>query len=206
MKDFLKICATLALILISLAMEAAELPTISLQQKDSKSFTLLLEELNQQAYTIQLKDRAGVRLFQEKLVGKAAFGKVYNLKNLPAGVYTLTVENKQTLFSQVITIEGASLKINTENWKTSYKPHFNHGYDHLDLIFLQLENWSTKVEILNIDNEVIFTKTIKETGSICLRFDTQKLDYGDYTFKVSVGGKTYLEPFSTKNLMSYQCP
>lgn len=205
MKFLLKICFTLTFAWLSFAGKANNDPTIIIKYPEEKKFSLLLHQLEQQAHTIQLHDQIGTCLLKENITDQSSFAKIYNLKNLPNGEYTLSIENEHKVLSQKITIEGSTIKIDTSNWKAIHKPHFVQTYNHLDLIFLQLENALTTIEIHNDAAEVIFHKEITTVGSICKRFNLENLAPGNYTFVVSVRDQVYQESISVKNLMAFQC-
>ncbi len=205
MKPFLKICFTFIFVWLSLASKASNNPTIIIKHPEKKKFSLLLHQLDREAYTVQLRDQAGRRLFKKNITNVDSFGKVYDLKNLPNGEYTLSVENQQKILIQTITIEASTLKIATGKWETSFKPYFAKAYSHVDMTFLQLENTATFVEIINESAEVIHQERIEEVGSICKRFNLDLLAPGDYTFVVSVQDQVYQKTISIKNLMAFQC-
>ena len=93
MKLLTRCMYALLLMAFSMTLDASVEPTISIRSQKGQSFSLHLKGMNNETYNVLLKDKNGYVLLREKVKGQEDYLKFYNLKNLPAGEYKLSIEN-----------------------------------------------------------------------------------------------------------------
>ncbi len=106
----------------SMTLNASVEPTISIRSQKGQSFSLHLKGMNNETYNVLLRDKNGYVLLKEKVKGQDDYLKFYNLKNLPAGEYQLSIENNQKIVQQNIKIRNQKVAIDPAEKKEIQKP------------------------------------------------------------------------------------
>lgn len=186
MKNGLKILgALLCCFLFYTSIWAA--PTISIRNlgTNTKSIALYIENPDMMALTISLIDEDDVKLHNDILDEQDSFAKRYNLKNLPAGEYTIVIENNYFIKSQPIHVGGDDVKVMKEEEVTIYKPAIKRNGNFIDFDMLLLGDAKVVLKIVDYKGRSNFVEVIENEEWIQKRFNIGKLEEGDYSLTVS---------------------
>ena len=170
-------------------------PLAKISEGGSKSFILDLKDNNVKMVRVKITDRDERVLLNQKVNTDKHQAKKYNLKNLPMGVYTLSVEDEQRVVKHDMMIVNGTLKIDRKNPVTIFKPTIHKSGNQLDMNLLKVDNSSTEVRILNESGRLVFTEDITETGSIQRRYNVSLLEAGKYDMIVETSGASYTKSF-----------
>ena len=86
-------------------------PLISYEHPASKTFFFSTNNLNVKDFQVALKGNNGETMFSEYVRESSCFERYYNLDELQAGIYFLTVEKNASTWVQPIIINNDGLQI-----------------------------------------------------------------------------------------------
>ena len=164
-----------------------------------KAFALTLENVENQTNLIQLKDANGITLIAEEVAQQAAFGRMYNLENLPEGNYNLVVENDQKVLIQPIIINRRFLTIDKATQKEILKPAILVETDFIAINMLHFEKGAISITLKNKKGEVVFSNSFKPYGSLNKQLNIRNLPEGNYSFAIQTNAYRVTKDF-TKGL------
>lgn len=146
----------------------------------NKTFTLDLADWATQTVDVQITDLYGRILLNDNMT---ATRKVYNLKNLEKGTYTIAVSNRTAIMSTVVDVTNDAVVSRKSTIR--YRPVLAVAKDHFDVNALT-EGKAVFVSIYSEGNTV-FTKKYVNTPTVTQRYDLTQLPAGEYTIRVSKG-------------------
>ncbi len=149
-----------------------------------KAFSVKLENLQNQIHSIQLKDANGITLIEETVVNQVAFGRMYNLENLPEGSYNLVVENDRKLTIQPVIIHRRFLTIDKAVQKEIFKPAIIVKSDLIAINMLHFEKEAISITLEDQDGAVVFSDSFKSYGSLNKQLNISNLPEGNYSFVI----------------------
>lgn len=185
----LTLCVALFTIATSFASEGPTLVTAfagSLMKLD-------LSAWGQGSVVVSIESNDGNLLLNESLVGKSS--KVYDLKQVPNGAYTLTIENEFKKATQKLSKNNDEIA-EFGDAEVTFKPIVSVSKDLLKLNYLaQGKEVKVSIESTN-DTDVFYTNTYAKTGSLNKAFDISNLPTGSYKIVISAGNETFTTPIT----------
>jgi len=147
-----------------------------------KTFTVSLEDWTVYNVDVTITDIYGITLLSDNITKTA--GRIYNLKNLDAGTYIVSVSNDMKTINTEITVDYTGVSV--EATTVDYKPQVTVADGYFDVNTLALDS-PVDVTLLDSDGTQVFTKEYRNTPSFNKRYDTTQLPAGEYTVQVSKG-------------------
>lgn len=197
MKNLTTAVFATAFTFLSIAAFAVDTPDFVIKNEEGqKSFVLHLDRVLTEKVQVRILDAEHHLLLSDAIREKGPFAKKYNLSNLPAGRYTVEIEDNYTIKYQPVEILDSSLVIDADHLTAIYKPFVVANGKLVDLTFLQLEDAKTEIEILDDAGFPVYNETIEDSGSITKRYDVSKLQAGNYVFQVAVKDRVYYRNFT----------
>ncbi len=142
--------------------------------------------------SLQIVNKEGNTFLNQPVSGNSTFFKLVNLKSLPDGVYTVTLNSKGTLYNRKFTVQKAQATI--EKIPVRTPPRFK-MVDNNSLIISYHNSFSEMVNIFFIrGDEVVFEDRGISALQILKRYPLEKLPRGQYTVQLYSNGLIY--PFS----------
>ncbi len=188
MKTILKFTTVVALMLVTVTGMANE-PKFNLKTKSATKSLVFEMEYSEQT-TVILKDSDGNIIYSES-VSNASYSKKFNLENLEDGLYYFTTENKLREIVYTIDVTDTDVKIIDKEENT--KPYFRRVDGKVLLNFLNLDESSVKVKVVDAENRVLFEETYTDTKIVEKAFDFTKALEGTYTISVEDFNNTFYE-------------
>jgi len=179
----------IAALFITSAAFAGTTPSISTD--GSKTFVLDTKLWKSEFISVEIRDTEGTLIFEDKY--KTDKNKRFNFENLPAGSYSIQLENEMKTTKQTFEITSNEIELNSDE-ETTFKPVINIEENQIDLNYLSNSN-ATTVKVYS-DNEDIFNVKFDEGYSIHKRFNTNELPKGSYIFSVTSGHEVYTRRFT----------
>ena len=137
-------------------------------------------------------DKNGVRLVSEEISAEAKPAmKVFNLKNLPAGSYSVVVamDNKETI--QPITITEEDIFIEEGLRQVYLVPTIKVGDKYVDVSWLNSRISDLSFEIMSPEGTTIFEDELNNVFKVERRYNIEQLRKGEYTMIVSTPYKAH---------------
>ena len=200
MKKILKNVLLTPLLLVLLGASTGALnatPVSSLRiEKVSTGYKQVVVELAGFAgpVSLQLKSEKEELLVDEIVPVGAAFAKVFNLSQLPAGRYELFVGSTNKEVVQPLIVTEADVVLNEGQRREYFAPTALLRDRNLDL------NWFSsriagQVEVVILDNAgtPIFRDAIKNVFRLERRYRLEHLPRGQYTLRITTPHKTYYQ-------------
>jgi hypothetical protein len=206
MKRLMKNVATLLVCLISISVFAGSSPDVSVVYVGKKTIALYLGHAEDNVQMVRLKDVNGSVLLTDRVKSAEASGRRYNLANLPAGKYTLMIENDGRTVMQPMTITSEAINLAREDMKTLFAPAVRMHGQKLDYTLLCLNPAAVSIEIIDDEGRKNYNATNAEHGSVQRRFDITALSPGTYTIVTRIQNdqfeKRYTEIFTVGNAVA----
>lgn len=130
--------------------------------------------------SLEIKNENGISIFEDKYSTQKS--KRINFENLPAGKYSLVLENDFKSTEQFFTLSQSGIWV-SPNELTVFKPMINVTSEYIDLNYLA-PGKNTTITISD-DSYTFFNYNFEGEISISKRFDTSELPSGNYTITVS---------------------
>ncbi len=188
MKNTLLLISTLILAIGSLF--ASEMkPNVT--TTTDKTITVNFDQTTNAPVDVILKDAAGFRLLEESLNSQDAQRRKYNLKNLPAGNYTLEIHEDFRITTESISIDNNTIEVTNE--EVTFKPVCSQTQDHWNINLLLLKK-DADITIYNADDKPVYTAKFRGEQNISKSYDISNLEIGNYKAVIQVDGKSFSEP------------
>lgn len=171
---------------------ATNFPTIRVESE--KTVIVSTEGWKSDFVTITIKSESG-NIVKKEEIATTFIGKKYNLKFLPVGKYTLTVENSLKSSSADFSINDTTIVFESENYDV-YKPQVTSEGKFVKINYLSL-NKSVDVRIENKDGNTIYSDNFKES-SINKMLNLSKLPSDTYYVYISTNNEVYLNAVNLK--------
>jgi len=155
---------------------------------NDKTFTLDLADWATQTVEVSITDLFGRILLSEKT---NTTRKIYNLKNLDNGTYTIEVRNKTAIMYTKVDVTNNALQ--SGSTEIVYRPMMSVTKDHIDLNALT-QGKTVYVSIYSEGNS-IFSLEYVNTPTVTQRFDLSALPAGEYTVSISKGTDVQTQSF-----------
>lgn len=193
--------AALVLAITSVAMANHYLPAITLKNIPAeKKFSLSIEGLNEsENVAIVLTDINGQVLLREEAKGGKQFAKIFNLNQLPAGEYFISIRTSLQETVQPISLTQAEVLVDTGKRKEFFSPVIKvANSDHVDVSLFNGRLADVKVNILDYQNRPVFQEKLENVLLVQKRYRLDKLPWGQYTIEVVTPTHTYSKSFNIR--------
>ncbi len=135
---------------------------------------------------IKIANEKGNVLMREKIVYEASFVRPYNLKQLPDGIYRISVENEGNIVEEII----QHVK-NTPVSTVTYDVNINEVSDNkYQLVVKKIGDEAVGVKIADKNGVIFFDGTIDQMGSFSKVFDLSNIVSDNIKVEVTMGNKT----------------
>lgn len=193
MKDLKKpfLLSALFALLLHTQLTGADVPTITIRSIGfAKKVSLVVDDLASHA-TLQVKDLQGNILLEEGVKSVPQFAKVLNLEQLPAGNYRVVIitETRETI--QPLKLTETSVEIDENQREVIYAPVVLCKNDNVDISMFNNRLTTVEVSIFAPNGDKVFTDTQRNVLKVERRYDTSKLEKGNYLVRVSTPQRTY---------------
>ncbi|MEM6806944.1 MAG: hypothetical protein AAF696_36425, partial [Bacteroidota bacterium] len=163
-------------------------PTIRVQAIQEDRFRVFFQGEESQNVWLRIYDRNRVLLYSEAFKGTSEFAKLYNLANLPEGIYFLEFSGKGWKRSEKVELGQSAAKKEFQADITTFEDSRK--------VILKLDNPEIKEVFVYVQNkwgEYLFNDMVQlnEDGSRTFRFEGYP--QGAYTFWVKAGKTTQTE-------------
>ena len=196
MKSPIRILKLMILLLTAVCTFAGNTnPLAKISEGGSKSFILDLKENDEKMIRVKILDRDDQVLLDQKVNTQKHQAKRYNMKNLPMGVYTLSIEDAQRIVKHDMMIVNGILRFDKKDPVTIFKPTIKISQNIIDFNLLKIDDGSTEVRLLDNSGELVYSENINETGSVQRRYNVSMLEAGKYTLSVETAGALQSETF-----------
>lgn len=179
---------TLALLLLNLNLMAADTEP-KIVKTGNKSFTVDVTGWSADQVRVRILDLKNNLIISDQL--KNATGRIYNLKRLESGAYTVTIENEFKKIERRIEILNEEIFLLDK--KTIFKPNVSVTDRYIDVNTLTQKD-AVEVKIYQ-DEILILDKTYTGLSSVNQRFDITQLPVGNYAVVVSNLGESTRKSF-----------
>ena len=182
----------------SLAMANDNLPSITLKNIPAeKKFSLSIEGLKGRA-GITLTDISGQVLLSQETEGEKEFAKVFNLSQLPAGEYFLTVSTSLRETVQPITLTETEVLVDYNKKREFFSPVIQVKGEHIDVSMFNGRIGNVTINILDHNNEPVFQEKLENVLVVEKRYNLDQLHWGRYSIEVITPSKTYNKAFQVR--------
>lgn len=171
---------TSSLILFMLMVVTTSFSAGNPNNERSKSLTVETSAWKAATVHIAIREAGGNVIMEETVSTRNDFRK-YNLKNLPAGIYTLEISDDLKISVQSFTITNSSVEMEPQT-SVTYKPVITWSENNLDINYLACDK-RTYVQVSDKTGKVVYAETIK-VPAIHRRYNTADLAGGSYTVTV----------------------
>jgi hypothetical protein len=164
-------------------------------QTETKIVMVQLANVNEEV-KINLADERGTVLVNEVIKTTTAFTKKYNLKNLEAGNYRLTITKKMSKTVQPFQLTESGVVMKEDEQKEVFLPNVVLKGDKIDVNVL-LGNYSNiHVKIFANDGRTVFEESNYVVLTLHKRYDLVKLEKGTYLVEIVAGDSTEYFPIT----------
>ncbi len=190
MKSTLKLTAAIA-ILFSTTLGLAKEPSLHFtNSEDARSMIFRLDTPSRET-AIRFFDNLGNTIYSEKTGEVLTYGKKFDLKKLPGGMYFLEVEDN---FKEIVyTIEVSRNNVRMVEKEAKLKPIFRKKGNKLYLNLLNLNSSDVEIKVIDSSNRILFQEVIAGEMVVEKAINFEKAFEGSYTVVVRNGSDTYYE-------------
>lgn len=183
----------IAMMIMATAMSFANgnKPNVKVEKVGAKMIALQASQLGTSKTKVQLKDENGLILHSAVLNNNEKVNKRFDLTSLPAGNYSIEVENEVAFTTTPIEIIGRQAYVISGDQVTIVKPVVRQIGDFLDVILPSEDTASVNVTIYDDSFKPLYTETLNSTTEL-RRYDLSKLVKGGYNVKMTTKGKDFI--------------
>ena len=185
---------TVIMVMVSTLAIANDKPTVKVESVEAKTVAVIAYGLGGVATDIQLKTGNGKVLYRESVKSGENFAKKLELAAIPAGEYTLEVENANNFTAIPVVLTSSTAVVKIADKVTIVKPQLSLVGNKMNVVIAEELNQEVWVSIFDNDaNRLAFEKV---TPDNLKRFDLSRLKAGQYTIQLSTGGKNFVQSVS----------
>lgn len=164
-----------------------------------KKFALTITNLKENA-EISLRDgENGALLVAEKASAEKPFAKVFNLKDLAAGKYYVSVKTSMQEIVQPITLTKYGVEADPNKVRKFYAPIFKvHNNKFVDVSYFAGKIDDVIVTIFNNNGTSVYKERLDNILLVEKRYDLNTLPWGRYTIQVETEDNVYLKEFDIR--------
>lgn len=164
-----------------------------------KKFALTITNLKEQA-EVSLRDgETGVLLVTAKAAAKQPFAKVFNLNDLEAGKYYVSVKTSLQEIVQPITLTKYGVEADPNKVRKFYAPVFKvHDNKFVDVSYFAGKIDDVVVTIFNNNGATVYKERLDNILVVEKRYDLNTLAWGRYTIQVETEDHVYTKDFDVR--------
>ena len=167
--------------------------------KKEKSFILSLTQIGNDVVWVKLENADGDELMTERVKGGDVFRKKYVLRDLPDGIYYLTLSKTNIRTVQPIEIINNSAELVEAGKMTHYEPMFKATKgDKVDINAMFPGYVKAEVTIMDGTGVVVFKEALGEVFILNKRYNVSELAAGTYTMELKTPTESYAYSFEKK--------
>ena len=166
-------------------------PNVKVEKVGAKVIALNASGLGTSKTQVQLKDENGLILHQ-LVLNNNEVNKNFNLSSLPAGNYSLEVENETSFTATPITVADEQARVIADDQVMIIKPVVRQNGDLLDIILPSEDSATVSVTIFDGNLQPVYRDTVEGTTEL-KRYDLSKLGRGGYRIKMKAQGKEFIQ-------------
>lgn len=174
--------------------EEKALPDVVVKKVDNEQkVAVSLNNLKNDA-NVRIADQQGVTLMEEEMKAVLpSVAKVFNLEQLPAGIYDFIISTGQKETVQPVEVLPNDILIREDQRQVYLAPTIKIGEDFVDVSWLNSKISNLKVEIARPNGERVYEDEISNVIKVERRYNLKKLGRGEYTMIISTPYKTHYE-------------
>lgn len=172
-------------------------PNVKVEKVGAKTIALYASELGASKTQVQLRDENGLVLHQLVSDNNEKVSKRFDLNALPAGNYSIEIENETSFITTTVQLTALEATVNTADQVMIVKPIVRQNGDLLDIIMPGESTTSVNVIIYDSNFDQVFKETVNGTTEL-RRYDLSRLSKGGYTVKMISQGKKFIQFIALK--------
>lgn len=172
-------------------------PNVKVEKVGAKTIALYASELGASKTQVQLRDENGLVLHQLVSDNNEKVSKRFDLNALPAGNYSIEIENETSFITTTVQLTDLEATVNTADQVVIVKPVVRQNGDLLDIIMPSEDTTSVNVIIYDSNSDQVFKETVNGTTEL-RRYDLSRLSKGGYTVKMISQGKKFIQFIALK--------
>lgn len=167
-------------------------PNVKVEKVGVKTIALYASGLGASKTQVQLRDENGLILHQMVSDNNEKVAKRFDLNALPAGNYSIEIENETSFSATPVKVTADEATVNTADQVVIVKPVVRQNGDVLDLIMPSEDTTAVSVIIYDSNLNPVYRETVAGTTEL-RRYDLSKLGKGAYRVKMSAQGKDFIQ-------------
>lgn len=166
-------------------------PSVTVRVLDAESFALYMRQIDGQKINVYVKDKDGSTLYSRSLRNKDTFSKKINLKELPAGVYSLEIRDNIGTLTYPIFLSETRLEIPVDERIATFNPIVRKDDKTVSLVLFSPSGHTHNLSIYNEKHELVHDEKINETINYQKQFDFSEALPGFYSIVINSQGHEY---------------
>ncbi|MCB0645309.1 MAG: T9SS type A sorting domain-containing protein [Saprospiraceae bacterium] len=154
-----------------------------------KSFAINLSAFKSDEVEVSIVDQFGVVVISETVATQSNKARVYNMKHMEDGNYTVVLQDITKTSKQEVILNDGEIVVGEQS-NTVYKPRFNTSGDVVKINYLALGKDVT-VRLTDADGNVLYTEDINNLAVVSKALNVAALDRGFYYASVVTPEATY---------------
>ncbi|GAB5524529.1 MAG: hypothetical protein Roseis2KO_24010 [Roseivirga sp.] len=167
-------------------------PNVKVEKVGAKTVALYASGLGTSKTQVQLRDENGLILHQMVSDNNEKVAKRFDLNALPAGNYSIEVENETSFSTTPVQLTANEATVNTADQVVIVKPVVRQNGDVLDVIMPSEDTTMVSVVIYDSNMVPVYKETVDGTTEL-RRYDLSKLDKGAYRVRMRTQGKDFIQ-------------
>lgn len=165
--------------------------------KKDKSLAVHVESKDQQEIKIQIKDEGGRILHEEKAPYNVLNKKVFNLKNLVPGNYTVVARDEVVTYVQPIQVGEDVVTVDPTQRTQYFKPFIQETAGFVDVSMLTLgKGVQASIQVEDQFGETIYYLMVEDVTPLEKRLNLNQLPTGNYNIAVAVSGTNIYDVYN----------
>jgi hypothetical protein len=157
---------------------------------DEKALRLTLSDISSEI-VVSITDNFGNVLLTDKLKPSIRISRKYDLSNVEAGRYTLTVSKKTSKILQPFLVDESKLEMLVSERKEKFIPVISLKNKALDLNVLLINYSNVHVKMFDNSGKLVFEETNYVVLTLNKRYDLAKLASGSYVAEITTGDDVF---------------
>ncbi|MCE7992254.1 MAG: hypothetical protein HEP71_09750 [Roseivirga sp.] len=167
-------------------------PNVKVEKVGAKTIALYASHLGASKTQVQLRDENGLVLHQLVSDNNEKVSKRFDLNALPAGNYSIEIENETSFSSTTVQLTDLEATVNIADQVMIVKPVVRQNGNILDIIMPSEDTTSVSVIIYDCNFDQVYKETVDGTTEL-RRYDLSKLGKGGYTVKMISQGQKFIQ-------------
>lgn len=156
----------------------------------SKNLVLELDAENNKT-SVEFVDAQGNIIFSDSSAKHLAYIKKFNLETLPAGAYSLRIEDDFKKLAYTINVANENITIGKK--LESFKPVFRKKDDKIFINLLNLNSNEVGIKVLDSNERVVYKEKTSKEKIVQKAFNFEKAFVDTYTIVINDGNDIFYE-------------